>query len=315
MNCSYCSKPAVIFRRYEGRALCRHHFIRSFESIVKRTIRENQLIKRGQHIAVGLSGGKDSSAMLYILHSIAKENRKMKLSAILINEGIAGYRTEKHAKALCKKLGVPLHIAYFKKEFKKSLDEIVKSHRKEHKNPRGEDNLKACTYCGVLRRHLLNKTARKIAADRLAIGHNLDDEAQAIMANYIRGDILRGVRLGANAFTTEDERFVPRIKPLRDVPEKEVALYAILKQLPVDFGECPYADESFRWSIRDIINNLEEKYPGTKHSIVRTFDRIKPALKSCIPDDKIGACSVCGEPTSRKVCKVCELLGKQKTMH
>ncbi len=307
MKCSYCPKPAVIFRRYEGRALCRRHFIHSFEKIVKRTIRENNLIGRGRHIAVGLSGGKDSSAMLSLLHSIAKENRNMKLFAILINEGIKGYRTETHAKKLCKKLGVPLHVAYFKKEFGKSLDEIVKNHRKKHKKPTGEDNLKACTFCGVIRRHLLNKTARKIKADRLAIGHNLDDEAQAIMANYIRGDMLRGVRLGANAFTAEDERFVPRIKPLREVPEKEVALYAILKGLPADFGECPYAEESFRWSIRDILNGLEEKYPGTKFSVVRTFDRLKPALQKTVSGGKIGTCSSCGEPASRKVCKVCEL--------
>lgn len=312
MNCSYCSKPAVIYRRYEGRALCRRHFIHSFERIVKRTIRENHLIDRKKHIAVGLSGGKDSCALLYILHSITKDRPNIKLSAILVNEGIKGYRTEKHAKAICKKLKVPLHIAYFKKEWGKTLDELIKRERKSGNS----DNLKACTYCGTMRRFLINKTAREIGADTVAIGHNLDDEAQAIMANYIRGDLLRGVRLGANAFSIQDPRFIPRIKPLREVPEKEVAIYAMLKGLNADFGECPYAEESFRWDVRNIVNGLETKYPGTKYSILRTFDRIKPALEATVSalssnSGKIGTCKLCGEPASNDVCKVCELMARK----
>lgn len=310
MKCSYCEKPAVIYRRYEGRALCRRHFIHSFEKIVKRTIRENRLIDGKKHITVGLSGGKDSSALLYILHSILKDRRNVKLSAILVNEGIKGYRTEKHAKAICKKLKVPLHIAYFKKEWGKTLDEIVKKERKG----KNQDNLKACTFCGTMRRFLINKTAREINAECVAIGHNLDDEVQAIMANYIRGDLVRGVRLGANAFSIQDLRFIPRIKPLREVPEKEVAIYALLKGLNADFGECPYAEESFRWDIRNMLNELEAKYPGTKYSVLRTFDRIKPALSKAtlVSGQKIGTCKTCGEPTSNEVCKVCELMARNK---
>jgi len=311
MKCSYCEKTAVIYRRYEGRALCRRHFIHAFERIVKRTIRENHLIDRKKHIAVGLSGGKDSCALLYILHSITKDRPNIKLSAILVNEGIKGYRTEKHAKAISKKLGVPLHIAYFKKEWGKTLDMLMKQEKKN----KASDNLKACTYCGTMRRFLLNKAARETGADTLAIGHNLDDEVQAIMANYIRGDLLRGVRLGANAFSIEDPRFIPRIKPLREVPEKEVAIYAMLKGLNADFGECPYAEESFRWDVRNILNDLETKYPGTKYSVLRTFDRIKPALEATVASfsnsGKIGTCKKCGEPASNDVCKVCELLARK----
>ncbi len=308
MHCSYCEKPAIIYRRYEGRALCRHHFIHSFEKIVKRTIRENHLIDRKKHITVGLSGGKDSCALLYILHSITKDRPNIKLSAILVNEGIKGYRTEKHAKAICKKLKVPLHIAYFKKEWGKTLDELIIREKKSN----ASDNLKACTYCGTMRRFLINKAAREIGADTVAIGHNLDDEVQAIMANYIRGDLVRGIRLGANAFSVEDPRFIPRIKPLREVPEKEVAIYALLKGLNPDLAECPYAEESFRWDVRNMLNELEAKYPGTKYSILRTFDRIKPALlkTTLIPGQKIGTCKMCGEPASNEVCKVCELIAR-----
>lgn len=131
------------------------------------------------------------------------------------------------------------------------------------------------------------------------------------MANYIRGDLVRGARIAPEAKISDHEDFIPRIKPLRDIPEKEVALYTILKGLDVDFSECPYASESFRWSVRDIINDLEEKYPGTKQNIVKTFDKIRPLL---IKEEKIkkplNKCKICGEPTSKEICKACLL--KQK---
>ncbi len=304
MKCSLCAKEAVTYRRYEGRHLCRSHFFRATEREIARTIAQNRLIERHDHIAAAISGGKDSLLILRTLETLSKKRADLKISAILIDEGIKGYRSEGVAKAkqACKNSGIKLHIASFKKEFGKTLDEIVANNSCK--------GLRACTFCGVFRRHLINKTARKIKATKVAIGHNLDDEAQAIMANYIRGDILRGARLGAKAFIAKTDAFIPRIKPLRNIPEKECALYVLLKKIDADFGECPYASESFRWSVRDVINDLEAKYPGTKFSIVRTYDRLQPAIQSQIGTGKIGKCEKCGEPSSRKMCKVCELRTK-----
>ncbi|MCK4550425.1 MAG: TIGR00269 family protein [Candidatus Aenigmarchaeota archaeon] len=301
MKCTTCGKKAVIERIYEGRALCKDHFLKSVEKTVSKTIRDNNLLKRGEHIAVGFSGGKDSSMLLYTLKKLSKA-RALKLSAILVDEGIKDYRNKSipDAKKFCENLGIELHIVSFKKEIGKTLDKIMAKNK--------DKTLNGCTYCGVFRRKLINEKAREIGANKVAIGHNLDDEVQSIMANYIRGDILRGARIGAKAFVAEDKKFVPRIKPLRDVPEKECALYCILKGFDVNFGECPYASESFRWSVRDIVNDLEEKYPGTKFSILRTFDRILPAIqKTAKTKGKIEKCTLCGEPTSREICKACEL--------
>lgn len=303
MKCK-CGNEAVIYRAFEGRALCKRHFLESVDIRISRTIGQNRLIKRGEHIAVGVSGGKDSSLTLYQLKQL-QPKFKLKISAILIDEGIKGYRdkTIKKARQLCKKLKVPLYIGSFKKEFDLSLDEMMKKAKaKRLKHP-----LNACTYCGVFRRHLLNKIARKIKADKLAIGHNLDDEAQSIMANWIRGDMLRAIRVGAKAYIVKDKILVPRIKPLRDVPEKETALYAILKGFDASFDECPYASESFRWEIRDMINDLEAKHSGTKFSIVKTFDRLQPSIRKMIKVEKLGKCKKCGEVSSQAECKVCLL--------
>ena len=253
MKCTTCEKKAVIERIYEGRALCKDHFLKSVEKTISKTIRDNNLLKRGEHIAVGFSGGKDSSMLLHTLKKLSKA-RALKISAILVDEGIKNYRDVSipDAKKFCENLGIKLHIVSFKKGIGKTLDDMVTKNK--------DKTLKGCTYCGVFRRKLINEKAREIGADKVAIGHNLDDEVQSIMANYLRGDILRGSRIGAKAFVAEDKKFVPRIKPLRDVPEKECALYCILKGFNVDFGECPYASESFRWSVRDVVNDLEEKY-------------------------------------------------------
>ena len=108
------------------------------------------IIEKNDKICVALSGGKDSSLTLYLLHKFFGERPDIEISALTVDEGISGYRQEsiKIAKSLCKKLGVELHIVSFKGEFGKSLDEIVKNKK-----------ARVCTYCGVLRRYLLNKSA------------------------------------------------------------------------------------------------------------------------------------------------------------
>ena len=71
-----------------------------------------------------------------------------------------------------------------------------------------------------------------------------------------------------------DERFVPRAKPLRDVPEKEVALYAHLRDLPVHMAECPHASEAYRGEIQEHLHALEEDHPGTRHSIMAGYEEL-----------------------------------------
>jgi uncharacterized protein (TIGR00269 family) len=190
-------------------------------------------------------------------------------------------------------------VVSFKQAFGATLDEMVKIAKKR------KLGLGACTYCGVMRRSILNQAAREFGAKKLATAHNLDDEVQAIMLNYIRADFSRLYRLGPSYPAREG--FVPRIKPLREVPEKEMALYALLKKINVHLGVCPYAG-GIHSEIRDFINRLEENHPNSKFMILRMFDRMKPNLLKAVPEFEIRTCERCGEPTSANVCKKCELL-------
>ncbi len=295
MKCQRCSKTAVIYQKYSNAHLCKPHFIGDVERKIKRDIRKFKMVERGDRIAVALSGGKDSIALLYVLHKIFKNRPDIELLAITIDEGIEGYRehTIPHAVELTNKLGIPHTIRSFGEEFGITLDDLTR--KKEHAS---------CTLCGVLRKNLLNKAARESGATRLALGHNLDDEAQTILMNYMRGDVDRMKRM----LGIKQQGMVLRIKPLRSIPEKEVALYGFLNNLPVSTDECPYAGEALRNEIREMINNYEVKHPGTKYSLLGGFEAISQALRS--PETQVVRCEKCGEPGSYAVCKTCRLLGR-----
>lgn len=288
-----CGRKAIYYRRWEGRYYCSRCLSRQVERRFKKTISDNNLFRKSEKIAVALSGGKDSSVLLCLFRKFFSH---MNIFAITIDEGIRGYRDKSllSAKKLTKKLGVKHYVFSFRKEFGLGMDNIKTK--------------KYCSYCGVLRRYLLNKKARGLGADKLAVAHNLDDEAQSVMMNLVRGDFSRFQRLGAFPVLVRDKKFVPRIKPLRDIPEKELMLYALANGINFYQGAgCLYSHDNVRRDIQAVINNLEEKYPGTKLQIVNFYDRIRPMIIQRT-GRKIRHCSECKEPSSQDVCKACELL-------
>ncbi len=299
MQCSYCNAKAVYFRRYSGQSFCPDHFKEYVERKVYQTIKKEKLINSGEKVAIAISGGKDSITLAWILKKLS-DRLNIEMESILIDEGITSYRdkTLKIAEEFCSKNGIKLHIMSFYEEYGITLDDMVE---------RGEKT--PCTYCGVFRRELLNKKALEISADKLATGHNLDDEVQAILMNFIKGDINRLARL---ASTTGTEGMVARIKPLKEIPEKEVALYAMVSGLPVSLEECPYA-MSFRVKIRDIINSLEEESPGIKFSILRGYQKLLPCITSTAKKPS-GRCSLCSKPSTQVVCSSCRLKKELKIL-
>lgn len=300
LQCSKCKRDAIIFQKYSGMHLCQKHFIADVERKIKLTIRKHFNIQKNDVVAIALSGGKDSAVLLYMLHKIFGPRPDVELVAITIDEGIKGYRehTLESAKELTARVGVRHIIRSFKDEFDITLDEIISKEREKG----------ACSYCGVLRKTLLNKTAIEVGATKLATGHNLDDEAQTILLNHLRGDVARMVKLSQPHAL---EGLVLRAKPLRFVPEKEVALYALVNDLPVDFSECPYAHEAIRGEVRDMLNNFEVAHPGTKYSLLKGFDTMAPMMSKEYTDIELAKCRICGQACSLEICQACKLLGRE----
>lgn len=295
MKCE-CGRKAIYFRSYEGRHYCELCLTKQVERRFRKTVSENNLLEKKDKIAVALSGGKDSSTLLYLMNNLCKKNR-IRIFAISVDEGIKGYRDRaiKLSKELTKSLGVKHHVFSFKKEFGINIDSIRGKH---------------CTYCGILKRYLLNKKARKLGATKIAVGHNLNDEAQSIMMNFLRGDFSRFQRLGAFPILIKDRKFILRIKPLRDIPNEEIRLFAKIKKLPFLDKRCIYSKDNVRRDVMNALEKLEKKYPGTMLQIVRFYDKIRPYIIQ-VKKEKVNYCK-CGEPTSQKICKACELLKKIK---
>jgi uncharacterized protein (TIGR00269 family) len=296
-TCSKCKKPAVTFIRYNGTHLCKDHFIEYFERRVKKDIKKQGKTEGNSNIALAVSGGKDSTVALYVVHDIFSKRANIAIYGLTIDEGIRGYRNEsiKYAKLNCNRLGIEHHIVSFKDMIGKTMDEIASL----------SDELGECSYCGVFRRLCLNYKAKELGVEKLVTGHNLDDMVQSILMNFVNSDMQKLARLGPHRKIQPG--LIPRMLPLRVIPEKEVALYAIIKNIEYHDGECPYSTRALRGDFRDMIDNLEHKNPGTRHSILKSYGSIKDLLLKKYPPVELNKCLKCGEPTSQELCKACIL--------
>jgi uncharacterized protein (TIGR00269 family) len=297
-RCDKCGKKAVTFIRYSGMHLCKMHLNDFFERRVKKELRRQSNFKKGEVLAIAVSGGKDSVVAMHILKKILGVRQDLEMHAITVDEGIRGYRPEsmKIARKNCKKLDIEQHIIRFQDILDHTMDAIVKF----------PILTTPCSYCGVFRRKCLNQKARELGATKLATGLNLDDTAQSIFMNFARGDVAKLARLGPH--NRVQKGLVPRIQPLRLIPEKESYLYAMLNDIEFHNGECPYSERALRGKFRDLINILENDTPGTRHALLTSYDSISDALSHWHPPAKLIKCTQCGEPTMAAICKSCSMV-------
>ncbi len=306
-SCDRCPEKAKVFLGYGPHRFCAKHFTNFFGKRVRKTIRLNNLIKYGEKIAVGVSGGKDSMVTLHLLNKFFRETGQNKIEAIMIDEGIKGYRDNalRIGVNYCEARGIPYHIIRFEEELGLDMQGVM---AKIHADAKLGST---CSFCGVFRRHFLNSKALEIGADKIATGHNLDDEVQSIAMSFFGNDLSRAAKLGPIAGIKRFDKFVPRIKPLYETPEKEVIAFAAFEGLEHYSEECcPYSWMAKRNHYRKMLNELEEEIPGTKHSILASFRNLKPLLiaKEMDKSSQIMECEVCGSLSNGKVCGFCSQL-------
>jgi uncharacterized protein (TIGR00269 family) len=275
--CDLCGRDAVFLDRVRGCHLCGDHLLRDVEGRVRQTLWDYRLLRPGERIAVALSGGKDSTVLLHLLRKIVPDGSGITLAAVTVDEGIAGYRdaTLAVARETAARLGVEHRVVSFADLAGSTLDAMVAA---------GGDH--PCTLCGIHRREALRKTATEMGATAVATGHNLNDEAQTVVMNCLRGD-LRGFARPPVRCSAPSPRFASRIsvrepaggglrriKPLFRIPEKEVALYGMLTGIFHDLPECPYAGTALRSEARRMVDRLEYLRPGTLGRIVRGQEEV-----------------------------------------
>jgi uncharacterized protein (TIGR00269 family) len=310
-ECSKCKKnPSIYLRQYSGEFLCKKCFLRSIEYKAKKTISKYSMIRHGDTIAVAVSGGKDSLVLLNVLRNTLA-NQGSQLVAITVDEGIKGYRDESLniVKNFCASIGVENRIMSFSELFGLSMDKAMEV--------RPSEKISSCSMCGTFRRRALDLLAESCGANVVATGHNLDDYIQTFLINLFAGDV---ERIGWTypepvEYGITDLR---KIKPLMEIYEREIVLYAIHTNIPFQSEECPYKDESIRSAFRNHLNNLEKIHPGIKYnaysSILKIAKKVKAAGSLKDLDLNHGVqqehrrCIICKRDSSNVICSVCSTL-------
>ena len=255
-------------------------------------------------VAVALSGGKDSVTLLRILWKLERRFPPARLIALTIDEGISGYRGEaiSISREVCDDLKIEHVVVSFEELFGVTMDDVASR----------PNELQPCSYCGVLRRKALNEGARRLGATKLATAHNLDDEAQTALLNVMHGDVERILQASQTA-TKAPASFIPRIKPLAEVPERETALYAYASGVRFQTTPCPHGHDALRGDIRIMLNRLELKQLGLKYTIARSVEKLSATAGGIEQHRSFRTCKICGDPTPNEVCEACLMLRALKT--
>jgi uncharacterized protein (TIGR00269 family) len=260
------------------------------------------MLEPQDHIAIAVSGGKDSVTLLTILSKLSSRFPSTRLTAVTVDEGISGYREEAVALAskYAKSLGVQHQTITFEELYGQSLDDFLRTKQGER--------LTACSYCGVWRRKAINVLAKKVGATKIATAHNLDDIVQTFLLNLLEGDTERFVRFSP---VLKDPRglFMPRIKPLCQIPEREVALYGFTNGLEFQSASCPYMTEALRNELRSVMNRLETAHPGIMNSAYWSMIRLRNLAEPTLPPQPLQQCQACGEPSTFSLCEACKMVG------
>ena len=300
MQCSKCQNTAVYTRKYSGESLCSECFPNSILRKAAKTISKYKMIKNGDLVCVGVSGGKDSLVLLDTLKKMS-QSHNFKIIAVTIDEGIPGYRDEALdiVKEFCTKLDVEFKIYSYKDLFDLTLSESL--------DLRESEKTSSCSICGILRRRSLDHAAKEIGANVIATGHNLDDTLQTFLINTLSGDTSK-----IGWMDPENQgKELRKIKPLSEIYESEIVFYAFTNNLPFQSEPCPHMNEGIRTEIREFLNSLEDHRSGIKNNMYHSILKISNIIKTFDEEEKRN-CQICGNSCSGTICSVCSMISNLK---
>ena len=225
-------------------------------STVRQAVDKYGMIEENDTVAVGLSGGKDSIALLASLDRL-KNFYPKKFSVVGISVDMGFDDAEDiyaPVREFCAEHEIPYHIE------KAKIKEIVFDVRKE-KNP--------CSLCAKLRRGALVSCARELGAGKLALGHHLDDAAETFMLTLVNEG-----RVGCySPVTVYEDTAVTVIRPLIYTREADIRSLVKKEKLPVVKSPCPEDGNTDRAEIKNVIRELEINHRGLKKRIITAMEK------------------------------------------
>jgi tRNA(Ile)-lysidine synthase TilS/MesJ len=223
-------------------------------SHTRKAVEEYSMIEAGDKIAVGVSGGKDSLALLCALAKLKRVlGLEYEVIAITIDMGLPDMDFSKIA-TLCQDLEIEYHI------IKTQIYEIIFNVREE-KSP--------CSLCSRMRRGALHDACKELGCNKLALGHHYDDVVETFMLNlFFEG------RIGAfRPVTYLSRKDLTMIRPLIYAPEKEIKSFAKGAALPIVETKCPADGNTERAKMKDYLAIFEKEHHGLYHRILGAIQR------------------------------------------
>lgn len=314
MRCRKCQNKAVINMRQHKLALCKEHFPVWIQEQTDRLIHKYGLFSHQDTILVAVSGGKDSLSLWDILHQLGYQADGLYID-LGIDEGI-GYSAESRrlSREFAEHNNLKLIVIDVPGEYGKTIPQFAAL------SARGWD--KPCAVCGLSKRHIMNRVAFEQGYAVLVTGHNLDDEAAVLFGNTLNWQT--GYLQHQAPLLPARSGLARKAKPLCRFYEREMAAYALVRNISYIYDECPYARGSKSIQYKELLNQLEVERPGAKLQFYLSFLQAKEKGFFNSPDECMNAmgdppgepedlhcCSRCGQLTSAPgECAFCRMLSR-----
>jgi tRNA 2-thiocytidine biosynthesis protein TtcA len=218
------------------------------------TMKDHSLLEEGDHVMVGLSGGKDSMILLETLvERKAAVPFDFKISAAHVEAKGIGYQIDKDKLSLfCEKLDVPLHYKTIEPDLEK------------------DSSKSACFICSWNRRKELFHLMNVLDCNKLALGHHRNDAVETLLLNMIYHGAISSLPYSLNMF----EGRLKLIRPLMDLDERMLEEYAALNDLVKIEKSCPHENSTQRESISQLIKQLEKLHGAGPYNMFKSMDKI-----------------------------------------
>ena len=299
MRCTQCGAEAVINMPQHRLKLCGEHLVAWAAKMTQKAIDRYGLFTRDERILVAVSGGKDSLALWDILQQLDYASEGLYIHLGIDHEGYSDVSQEA-AQRFADERGLTLHVLNVQAAYGKSVIEAARRRR----------GGRTCSVCGLVKRHIMNRMAYEGGFAAIATGHNLDDEAAVLLMNTLHWEG-RYLSRQAPLLPAIHPRLARKVKPLVLLYEREMAAYALVRQIDYVMQECPYAQGASSIYAKGILNQIESQSPGSKHQFYLGFLRAREnglIASDGAADIPPETCARCGQPTTAgDLCAFCRL--------
>lgn len=286
--CCICADDReVIFLKDFGASVCRKCIPAFVSGRTLSTIRSYHMLKPGQRVAVAVSGGKDSSAMLHVLSALTKR-LQIEVVPFHLHLGFGRFsdRILETAVKNSKKSGFEIEV-YFIKDFGVRIEPV--------------GSFPACAVCGALKRTIFNRIARELGCQVLATAHTFDDMFLFAIKNLVS----RKDNIPSPVLKSAHPSVPLKIKPFCRIPEYLIEEYCRATGLEYEKQECPVSDGRGH-ALKKVFEQIDAVSPGMRRQIL---DNLKRIFKACGKKQKdlLFDCKICGEPSTQEVCPLCRV--------